>query len=371
MRTPFIALTLTLLAGAFAAPSAQADPLDEGAVQHEQALAATTPVVAVIDSAVADGPELSGRLVAGPACAAAGGVDERFHGEAIATLIAASDNGVGVRGMLPGARIVSYAATVGDQAHTGCIVEAIDHASANGIRVINLSFSAPSVPPEIEAALRAAIVRARARGSLVVVAAGNWQGEVGIPGRSPEALTVSAPGYATGSSVDVVAPGVGYATTRSSGAELPRINAGTSLAAAMTSAVAADLFARRPQSTPDEVEAALRGTLSVATAEARLGLPASATTLPSAAAPRPTPSARPLARPRVRLRTTRNRLTVTVTSKATAFEIRLRGRSLFVTARSTRVGLARSLRGRRLVVRVRAIDGRTKSHWTTARVRVR
>jgi RHS repeat-associated protein len=97
--------------------------------------------------------------------------DQQGHGTAVAGIIAAAgDNHVGIAGVMWRAKLMSL--RVLDGTGTGDMadaVEAIDYAVACGAQVINCSWGTPAE----SIALREAVKRAKRRGVVVVVSAGN------------------------------------------------------------------------------------------------------------------------------------------------------------------------------------------------------
>ena len=162
-----------------------------------------------------------------------GGDDNHYHGTHVAGTIGALDNGIGVVGVAPGARLwaVKVLNSQGS-GYTSGIVAGIDWVVARGnIEVINMSLGGEGV----SAAYKTAIDNAVSRGVVVVVAAGNSDLDANnySPAYVPSAITVSAladfngqpGGGATstcrtdvddtladfsnwGSAVDIAAPGV-------------------------------------------------------------------------------------------------------------------------------------------------------------------
>lgn len=144
------------------------------------------------------------------------------HGTACAGVAAATaDNGAGIAGVAPGARIMPVRAgyniihpiygEVGvlDDAS---IVAALDYATDHGADVINMSFGGPIASP----AIAEAIQRAAGSGAVLVAAAGNAKStQRSFPAAYPEVIAVAATtnqdaraSYSSfGSWVDVSAPG--------------------------------------------------------------------------------------------------------------------------------------------------------------------
>lgn len=226
-------------------------------------------VVAVVDSGVDfDHEDLRGQSAGSftcvGSCAASSG-DVRGHGTAVASLIAAaSDNGVGIASVAPGAKILSV--RVLDESGGGTIddvTRGIRFAADQGAKVINVSIGTtidlPIVFGLLASDLQAAIDYAWSKGSVVVAAAGNgglassYTGMrnlvvVGATGPNDEIARYSS--SLTG--VTIYAPGGNGPGDRCTAvqcitaAESPNIYRaveGTSFAAPHVSGVAADLAA--------------------------------------------------------------------------------------------------------------------------------
>lgn len=118
--------------------------------------------------------------------------DDQYHGTHVAGTVAALDNGVGVVGVAPGARL--WAVKVldsGGSGYTSGIIAGIDWVVAQGnIEVMNLSLGGSGV----SSAYQTAIDNAVANGVAVVVAAGNSSADASnyLPAFVPSAITVSA-----------------------------------------------------------------------------------------------------------------------------------------------------------------------------------
>lgn len=213
--------------------------------------------------------------------------DTRGHGTHIAGIAAARDNGVGVVGIAPGARL--WAVRVLDDVGNGslgtliCGIEWVT-AHADVIEVANMSLS--GLDPDLgcsDGALHEAICRSVRAGVTYTAAAGNAgsDAEDYSPAAFDDVITVSAladydgrPGGLTlpplacpgtddqyapfsnwGSDVDLIAPGVCVQSTwlRGGYASL----SGTSQAAAHVAGAAALYLAGHPDATPAQVRAAL------------------------------------------------------------------------------------------------------------------
>jgi subtilisin len=123
----------------------------------------------------------------------AGGTDGNGHGTHVAGTIGARDNGSGVVGVAPGARLWSIKVLADDGSGTfGGIIAGIDHVTANAgrISVANMSLAGPGSSKAIDDA----IDRSVAAGVTYVLAAGNEFEDVKnwTPAGHPKALTVSA-----------------------------------------------------------------------------------------------------------------------------------------------------------------------------------
>lgn len=172
--------------------------------------------VAVVDTGVSRVPDLGGTVVLDGVSFVPGrgtADDDNGHGTHVAGTIAqTTNNGLGVAGVAPRARILPLKALSGAGfGQSEWIASAIDEAADQGAQVINLSLGGGR-----SKVIEVAVQKAAERGVLVIAAAGNSGREgVGWPARSPHALGVSATGpddtlapYSTwGEGVDLSAPG--------------------------------------------------------------------------------------------------------------------------------------------------------------------
>jgi subtilisin family serine protease len=185
--------------------------------------------------------------------------DGNGHGTHVAGIIAAAANGRGVVGVAPRARIMTVKVLDAQGAGTtGAVADGIRYAVANGARVINLSLKSEAPDPRVGEAIAAALT-ARA---LVVVAAGNDGADIdrapsypaSIP--APNLLAVAATTPAEGRglagfsnygvlSVQLAAPGQEILSTANDGGYA--VESGTSMAAPMTSGVAALMASANPR----------------------------------------------------------------------------------------------------------------------------
>lgn len=208
------------------------------------------------------------------------------HGTFVAGLIAAAHNGTGIAGVNPHARImVLKALNAFGNTRASYLARAIVYAADHGARVINVSVGGKNVTRAEEAA----VAYARAKGALVVIAAGNEGAETASfgPAGASEALIVAATdpedrraGFSNwGAGVDLAAPGVDILSLRARRTDLMRDipgidytpgaayvgadrryyrTSGTSFAAPLVSGVASLLLSRDPSLTPDDLERILK-----------------------------------------------------------------------------------------------------------------
>jgi subtilisin family serine protease len=126
-------------------------------------------IVGVVDSGVADVPDLKGKVPEGWYFTSEGidAVDIEGHGTAVSSLIAANnDDGVGMGGFGGRARVIVFRVV---NLTTIRVAAAIDRLVSRGVRIINLSLGSPQYS-SVEAD---AINRAISAGILVVASSGN------------------------------------------------------------------------------------------------------------------------------------------------------------------------------------------------------
>jgi subtilisin family serine protease len=177
-----------------------------------------------------------------------------FHGTAVASVVAAPANGVGLIGVYPQTALRSYDVDLSHRLTDSGLIQGIDAASAVGRGVINLSLGGRQYNP----ALQLTIDSALRRGALVVAASGNDR-ENGNPPTYPadmaHVLTVAATDEndrptsfsSSAPGVDLAAPGVDIPVAvptiyRASGYDT---GDGTSFAAPIVSGAAAWVWTAR------------------------------------------------------------------------------------------------------------------------------
>lgn len=220
--------------------------------------------------------------------------DDYGHGTHVAgTIAAVANNGIGVAGVAPRARLMAvkgFRAT--GSSPDSLLARAMVYAAQNGARVMNNSWSCPTRCPS-NPVLEDAQAFAASLGVVVVTSAGNrgddvvfyspkWRRDNIVVAATDETdrpaafsnvgflMTVAAPG-ASGDSPGVFFPVRGILSTRSSGAGIDSDGgglfvvggdyvrwAGTSMSAPHVTGIAALILALHPDYSPDEVRAVMR-----------------------------------------------------------------------------------------------------------------
>jgi len=149
--------------------------------------------------------------------------DDNGHGSHVAGIIAASDNDIGVIGVGPAIDLYAIKAlNASGSGYLSDIIEGIQWAIANNIRVINMSLGTTS---DIQS-FHDAVAAAKSAGTVTVAAAGNSGGAVIFPAAYSETIAVSATDQnnvlaswsSRGPAVDLSAPGVSiYSTYKGTG----------------------------------------------------------------------------------------------------------------------------------------------------------
>ncbi|MGH6785744.1 MAG: S8 family serine peptidase [Novosphingobium sp.] len=212
--------------------------------------------------------------------------DHDGHGTLTTSIIAATtNNGVGMAGINPNARImVLKALNAFGRSRASFVAEAIRYAADNGARIVNLSVGGPGLTG-IETD---AIAYARSKGVLIVVAAGNDGVDVKDHGlaANDKVMTVGATGLKDehltfsnwGPQIDIAAPGqdvLGLRARRTDTVRgIPDVPytageayvgtdrryyrvSGTSFAAPIVAGIASLVLSKRPELTVDQLEAVL------------------------------------------------------------------------------------------------------------------
>lgn len=198
--------------------------------------------------------------------------DGSGHGTTVAGVLSArADNGIGIAGVAPGARIVPLRAFGRDgRGEDDDVARAVVYAAELGLDVLNLSFGDVHVSPLLHDAIRFAVNA----GTIVVASAGNVGGDSPhYPSDYPEVISVvwldaageGISGRAThGVGVDIGAPGSSIYTTLQpvdegdmSDTALYGRRSGSSLSAPMVSAAAALIRSVAPELSPASVRSAL------------------------------------------------------------------------------------------------------------------
>jgi serine protease AprX len=261
--------------------------------------------VAVVDTGVANSPDLAGRVwhIDMTRTSRNSDSDDYGHGTFVAGLIAGDgkSSGGAYQGAAPDAHLLDVR-VADDDGSTSLVdvLRGLQTVAATqrllNIKVLNLSLSSGSPVPYQFDPLSLALEGLWDRGITVVVPAGNdgpGANTISSPGNDPNLLTVGAldeagtaaraddtvspfssrgPGAQGVAKPDVVAPGSHLVSLRAEGSVVDTDNpgsrigtkyfrgSGTSMSTALTSGVVADLLDARPNLTPDQVKAILTNT---------------------------------------------------------------------------------------------------------------
>ncbi|MFH8992703.1 S8 family serine peptidase [Streptomyces sp. NPDC017940] len=225
--------------------------------------------VAVVDSGVSETPSLKGRVLAGQDVTdlKGGALDDYLgHGTTMAELIVGSGRGGGLKGLAPGAEVISVRATLKgapgkDGKDRGDIAEAIRAAADSDAQIISMSYGSDIM----YAAEQEAVQYAASKGKLMFAAVGNdaqKKSFIGYPAAYPYVTGVSSADKSGkvakysefGKYVDLAAPGRNLphwcdATFRS----YCDGEGGTSASTAIASASAALIWSKHPNWTANQV----------------------------------------------------------------------------------------------------------------------
>jgi subtilisin family serine protease len=174
--------------------------------------------IAVIDSGIqADHPDLTGQIIVNRNFVAGQAEVAEAHGTGVAGVIAArSDNGIGIAGIAPGARLLGLRACWQQHEATVCdglsLAKAIYFAVGEKADIINLSLSGTD-----SRLLRTLLQAALERGSVVVTAYDKNKPEGGFPASVPGVIAVSDGSFAGLSGQVYIAPGRDVPTTEPGG----------------------------------------------------------------------------------------------------------------------------------------------------------
>jgi hypothetical protein len=196
--------------------------------------------------------------------------EDEWHGTAVASVIGAPANGVGLVGVYPEADLAEADASPDAELTTGAEVAGVAAGARRGPGVINLSLGSDA----LDFAERDAVFAAVARGSIVVAAAGNSRAQgnpLTYPASLPHVLTVAAtnaqdavtPFSSFFRAIDLAAPGDDVAAAIALPFVPPGFQpyayvAGTSFSAPIVTGAAAWLWTRRQELDASQVVETLR-----------------------------------------------------------------------------------------------------------------
>ncbi|MEQ1620839.1 MAG: S8 family serine peptidase [Methylococcales bacterium] len=240
-----------------------------GADQVYQVSTGKNVAIAIIDTGInSNHPDLAGQIIDTQNFVEGG--DPSFktdaHGTAVAGIIGAGANdGMGIRGVAPDARIMALKACWHSDSHSQkarcaswTLAKALDYAINHGVRIINMSLTGP--PDKL---LTKLLAKAYSKGIILVAAANESQAEPGFPASVESVIpvissdstgTVARPSWSF-QAAPLAAPGIDILTTTPLGYDF---YSGSSLATAHVSGVIALLLQLRPQLSVDEIRDVLK-----------------------------------------------------------------------------------------------------------------
>ncbi len=199
--------------------------------------------------------------------------DDHGHGTHVAgTIAAAGNNGIGIIGVAPEARIMPIKALDSDGGgYDTALASAIIYAARNGADVINNSWGGKGYSQVI----KEAVDIANELGAVVIAAAGNNDSDAGVffPGGLENVITAAAIDHTDqkaefsnwGSCVEVAAPGVDILSLRAAGTSRGTpvggqytVLSGTSMAAPHVAGAAALILSHHPEFSNNQVSAVLQ-----------------------------------------------------------------------------------------------------------------
>jgi serine protease AprX len=255
--------------------------------------------VAVVDTGIADVPDLAGQVADRVDVTGTGAGDGYGHGTFMAGLIGGTGaaSGGAYRGVAPGAELVDVkVADAEGSTDLITVLRGLQWVSRHRVDVLNLSLSSNSPLPYQIDPLTQALEALWRKGVTVVVPSGNDgpdTGSVTSPGSDPTLLTSGGldehgtadraddvvgvwsgrgPTWQGDAKPDLVAPGGHVVSVRSPGSVVDTTNpqarvgtdyvrgSGTSMGTAVTSGVVAAVLGKRPQLRPDAVKSLLTAT---------------------------------------------------------------------------------------------------------------
>jgi subtilisin family serine protease len=189
-----------------------------------------------------------------------------IHGTAVASVVGAPENGIGLIGIYPQAALRSWdtAPSGNEDLEVSEVIEGILAGARNAPAVINLSLGGDERDPLVERAVGIAVHA----GALVVAAAGNdgSSGPLGYPATLPHVLTVAATDQAgrvasfssTSKFVDLAAPGVAIPVAAAHTQGFMTAS-GTSFSTPLVAGAAAWVWTVRPELDAGQLFEVMRG----------------------------------------------------------------------------------------------------------------